>query len=117
MRGDRSGIKIDISRSQLGIGDYAVVLYREIEAEAYEVVHFDEKGQKVFTHYKTGEMFSGPTLTLDLSELKALGDAIAEIGIKTDSDMKREGLLEATKYHLEDFRKLVFRETGNAEKG
>ena len=39
--------------------------------------------------------------------LKELADAIANMGIKTDSDFKIQGLLEATKYHLEDMRSLL----------
>jgi len=39
--------------------------------------------------------------------LQALTSAIAEHGHKPDSQAKIEGVLEATKYHLEDVRKLV----------
>lgn len=41
--------------------------------------------------------------------LKAMADAIAEIGIKTDSDFKIQGKLEATEKHLEDMRRLIFK--------
>jgi len=39
--------------------------------------------------------------------LEALAEALDGAGIKTDK-AKAEGLLEATKYHLEDMRNLVF---------
>lgn len=40
--------------------------------------------------------------------LEAVLDAIEREGIKSKSTATVEGLLEATKYHLEDMRKLVF---------
>ena len=38
---------------------------------------------------------------------KALAEALDEKDIKTDNDFKIKGLLDATKYHLEDLRKLL----------
>ena len=53
-----------------------------------------------------------PTLTipsyLGSDFLKTLLNAIENQGIKSESTSKTEGLLEATKYHLEDMRKIVF---------
>lgn len=42
--------------------------------------------------------------------LQGLAEALDKRGIKTDKDAKIQGLLEATKYHLEDMRKIVFAE-------
>ncbi len=39
--------------------------------------------------------------------VKGFAEIANEKGLKLDSDMKREGQLEATKYHLEDMRKLL----------
>ena len=39
--------------------------------------------------------------------LEALAEALDQQGIKTDKDAKIAGTLEATKYHLEDMRKLL----------
>jgi hypothetical protein len=39
--------------------------------------------------------------------LKALSQALDDRGIKTDSDAKLQGTLEATKFHLEDMRGLL----------
>lgn len=39
--------------------------------------------------------------------LQAFAEALAERGIKTDNDHKIAGTLEATKYHLEDMRKIA----------
>ena len=41
---------------------------------------------------------------------KALQLALEKRGTKPDSTSKVEGILEATKYHLEDVRRLVFEE-------
>lgn len=35
--------------------------------------------------------------------------AIDQLGVKTDKDAKTEGILEATREHLSDMRKLVFK--------
>lgn len=41
--------------------------------------------------------------------LKAFAEALDEKGVKTENDFKIQGLLKATKYHLEDMRKIVFK--------
>ena len=38
---------------------------------------------------------------------ESLAEALDSKGIKTDKDAKIQGTLEATKYHLEDMRKLL----------
>ena len=52
-----------------------------------------------------------PTIRMDYlyaqEFLKALAEALDKNGIKIDKDAKMEGLLEATRYHLEDLRKLL----------
>lgn len=35
--------------------------------------------------------------------------ALSKIGVRSPLDSKSEGILEATKFHLEDMRKLVFK--------
>lgn len=39
--------------------------------------------------------------------LKAMAEALDKEGVKTENDFKVAGLLEATKYHLEDMREIV----------
>jgi hypothetical protein len=39
--------------------------------------------------------------------LKSIAQALDESGVKTDMDAKIEGTLEATRFHLEDLRKLL----------
>ncbi len=57
--------------------------------------------------------FSGPSLKFDgvFGDifLLALAEALDKSGVKTDKDAKIAGTLEATKYHLEDLRKIVFK--------
>ena len=48
----------------------------------------------------------------DDEQLQALADGLADKGFKTTSDSKAEGLLEATRAHLEDMRKIVFKKEG-----
>lgn len=44
----------------------------------------------------------------DDQQLQVIADAISKRGIKDQNDHKNEGLLEATKYHLEDMRRIAF---------
>lgn len=44
-----------------------------------------------------------------LEFMKSMAEKAAAMGIKLDSDLKREGKLEAVQAHLEDMRKLVFK--------
>lgn len=48
---------------------------------------------------------------LEPEQVQALADGLSQKGIKTESNYKLEGLLEATKVHLEDMRSLVFNQT------
>ncbi len=80
-----------------------------------EVMTDDSKGNKIIVEvegYATTERLK-PTLRLNTGDagqiMKALADALDNHGVKTDSDAKMSGILEATKVHLEDMRKLVFK--------
>ena len=48
----------------------------------------------------------------DDDQIQALADGLAAKGVKTANDSKAEGLLEATRVHLEDMRKIVFKKEG-----
>ena len=39
--------------------------------------------------------------------INAMGEAVMEYGYKGSKEAKNEGMLESTKYHLEDLRKLL----------
>lgn len=79
-----------------------------------QVMSEDSKGQKILVEFDSLTPLENikPTLRLVGSEagdiLKALADAIDQQGVKIDSDAKVEGLLQATREHLSDMRRLVF---------
>lgn len=63
-----------------------------------------------FEEYNDGAEYR-PTLRLNSSIsnefLQQLAEELDSKGVKTDKDAKIEGTLNATKYHLEDLRKLL----------
>lgn len=63
----------------------------------------DSKGNTV--EVKKGERVEPMCIIEDMDELL---EAISKAGLKPKSDWKLEGVLEATKDHLEDMRTLVF---------
>ena len=65
----------------------------------------------VFTKRETG-MIAKPTLRLPLyggdgEILQSLAEELDKMNVKTDKDAKIQGTLEATRYHLEDLRRLL----------
>ena len=60
-----------------------------------------------FEQVTVGMPVKGPTLTLDSATMQQFAEALDKEGIKTDKDAKIEGLLEATRAHLEDTRTLL----------
>ncbi|MBI1918521.1 MAG: hypothetical protein HYS12_27835 [Planctomycetes bacterium] len=67
--------------------------------------------EMVFKEVKEGEYSAGPTLRLDYlfgdAFLQAMAEALDDANVKTDSDAKIQGTLDATRYHLEDLRSLL----------
>lgn len=90
-------------------------LFRHIADGEVECMTQDSRGQQILIRVKPmGDMGKiKPTLRIggrDAGEiLKAFAEAIHEQGVATDNDARLRGLLEATKEHLSDMRKLVFR--------
>ncbi len=62
-----------------------------------------------------------PTLRINASSagqfLTAFAEALDHEGVKTDSDAKIAGTLEATREHLKDLQKIVFKEEKSNENG
>jgi len=96
-----------------------VKIYKNPYKDIIEFLIYDERNGKryiaqpvklIFKEWKEGEEIK-PTLEIggffEGEFLEALAEALDEKGIKTDKDAKIEGILEATKYHLEDLRKLL----------
>jgi len=70
---------------------------------------YTKGGEEVHT-VQDGEMLKDEDIMfarIPLDALQAFAEALSERGIKTDNDHKIAGTLEATKYHLEDMRKLA----------
>uniref|UniRef100_A0A6M3IR13 Uncharacterized protein n=1 Tax=viral metagenome TaxID=1070528 RepID=A0A6M3IR13_9ZZZZ len=68
---------------------------------------------EVRKEYKFGEMFPEPTLFFDSFSahqfLQGLVNGLVENGYKPDEIKAHDKEVEAMKYHLEDMRKLVFK--------
>lgn len=62
--------------------------------------------------YKDGEIPNPEDYFARLypEQVTALADGLANYGAKSQNDHKNEGLLEATRAHLEDMRKLVLKD-------
>ena len=80
------------------------------KSERRKLLHY-ENDNWVATDIEGGAYLGKPSIHLPgrLGEevMQAMADAFSKRGIKTDNDHKIQGTLEATKYHLEDLRKLL----------
>jgi len=99
------GIEVYIQQSPIGTVDIYIVDQRNGKT------HVAEPVQLVFKKLPEGAIDPGPTLRLPRymgeSFLRALAGELDKNNVKTDSDAKLQGTLEATKYHLEDMRQLM----------
>lgn len=87
-----------------------IYLYREIEGEDSLHSIMNSEGD----WYSPESTRPKPTLTLRRGAIEKLQEAFlkraGEKGLRTEPEAKLSGLLEATKAHLEDMRRLVFKE-------
>ena len=89
-----------------------VIYFFTSDRDHYTIYNFSSDPPQA-TLIKIGENLPTDLATLRIpwtlreQFFKAMGEFVSNKGIKTDSDMKREGILEATKYHLEDLRHLL----------
>lgn len=97
-------IKIQYSPDQLG---WLVYEYRQTFGTGFREVRQGTEWVIV----KEGEPVSKPSYIIE--NLDEWAKAIAEVGVKVQSDYKLEGILEAQNKHLQDMRKLVFRKGSN----
>lgn len=104
--------KINIKQNPWGA--YIDLYFYRRRDHGTEVMTWDSNGNQILLIVSEGQATDGikPTLRLNSFDstalLKSLADAINNYGVKTDSDARISGLLEATKEHLADMRKLVF---------
>lgn len=80
-----------------------IMFWEEREGKIYAA----EPVQLVFKEAPEGHTAGGPTLRINSLTLQSLAEALDEQNIKTDKDAKIQGTLEASRYHLEDLRKLL----------
>ena len=100
---------------------YEVKIYEEPWRDSVNIIFFYREGEKVYKAKNVELEFEeikeyaaiDDKATIVLSSFKAhellrsLAEALDEKDIKTDKDAKIQGTLSATRYHLEDLRKLL----------
>ena len=102
---------------------YKVKIAREMWSNSLGIAIFEERapGEKrrrfkpiklEIEQYEEGVVIENPTIRLSedlaIPFIKALSEAFSGYGIKTESDDRRDGKLEAQSAHLQDMRRLVF---------
>lgn len=103
----KQGIDVRISY-QGWSGDVLIAIFKNENGQRY----IARPVELVFEPYEELNTF-GPTMTvpeyLAKDLMKALAEELDQKGIKTENDFKIQGLLEAKESHLQDMRKLVFK--------
>lgn len=83
-----------------------------VEILLMEVPLLPSHKRKVITSMDAEEFDPGvridPTLRLDLKDAQTLMDDLWQCGIRPTEGVDNPGELKATKYHLEDMRKIAF---------
>lgn len=95
--------------NQIGTGSVKVWLYRRIAEDRIEIAHFTKDGFVEVTevNYAAAEAEIPPTMILPFMSYDALVGALQQMKpVRAKEVVDAE--LAATKYHLEDMRKLVF---------
>jgi len=60
----------------------------------------------IYSPVEEGKVYE-PTLFIDRYDVKDLVDELAKLDLKSENDYKIQGVLSATKRHLEDLRHLL----------
>ena len=82
------------------------------EGRGTDIYHFDERGNMIASELKEGVADPGPTMIINRFIWEGIKKSIQ--GIEELPDKKEvDAELKATKYHLEDLRKLVFKKNDN----
>jgi hypothetical protein len=103
----KAGLQVEVVQGIFGIDIF--ILRRDISGNVTHVakpVKFVMDPMEEF-----GGAIAEPTIHLHPSEshifLKSFAEALVKNGIKTESDYKIQGILQAQTYHLNDLRKLL----------
>lgn len=85
-----------------------LTFYREVEVSRGNFIYHVAKPVELEFEPQPHGTIIVPTLRLEGRETgKLITDALRNAGHKPDEDAKLQGILEATKYHLEDMRSLA----------
>ncbi len=106
MNHQHNGLEVHIERTPLGTLDIYFIDRRG------DRLHVAQPVDLIFEEVQPGEAPKhGPTLRLydgwGEELLQAFAEALDKRNIKTEKDAKIEGTLEATRFHLEDLRRLL----------
>ena len=105
-------MKIKINKQPFS-DSLSVLLYSDKDRKRYAVKPVNLIAKEIKEGTSIEPTFSIPSWEAH-EFLKSMAELCEEMGIKTDKQLQEEsknkGVLEATKYHLEDMRKLVFKE-------
>jgi len=100
-------MKVEIYNTGPAFNGIGIIFWDERAGKRYTVKPLN----LIMTDHKPGT-YAGPTIFLASHEaeefLKSLAEALDKRGVKTDSDAKIQGTLQATRTHLADMRRLVF---------
>ncbi len=99
------GISVQVHRNPLGTVDLYIIDRQGDHISVAEPV------QLVFKGVPEDAIGPGPTIRFPYrigeSFLTSMAETLSDMDVKTESDAKLQGTLEATKYHLEDMRELM----------
>ena len=87
------------------VGQWTVKVWLVLRDGVRRSVAHIVKGQLIMTEIKEGEAEVEPTLNINLDAWRTLKNAMVEKKVREKNEVEAE--LEATKYHLEDLRKLL----------
>ncbi len=96
-------VYIDNRPYQSGIG---IWIFDEREGRRYKIQQVQFEFKECVPYADEVPSIAIP-YRMEAQFLQAFAEALSKQGIKTESDHKIQGILEATKYHLEDMRKIA----------
>jgi hypothetical protein len=103
-----SDYEIGIGQSPVHLGVW-IMIYRS-EGQKRFVLQPTEKGEFEEKEYGVFEQVAIPSISLDRELLPELLKALLDYGVKSPDKSFIEGENKATKNHLEDMRKLIFKD-------
>lgn len=87
-------------------GGEKLVLYKHMDSDSVSIMQSDGDTMKTYKSYEAIDTF---TLKIPRGGAEAILNALLERGVKPREQSRVEGMLESTKAHLEDMRRIVFK--------